>query len=413
MATTATDTAGSGHSGERELETSEKPLNHTPESESALPTKGENGQANGAEQPSPEDYPGGLRMALLLGAVIFCVFVMSLDMTIVGTAVPKITDEFHGLAQIPWYGSAYFMTFGGFQSSWGKAYRYVPLKIVFLMTMFIFEIGSLVCGVAPNATAFIVGRVIAGLGGAGIAAGGYTVIALSSRPEKRPLYVGAIGTTYGVAAVLGPVLGGVFSGHVTWRWCFYINLPIGIVATAVILILFKVPGNAQITMPATWRERFLQIDPSVTRQSIEERVGSSVCCLTTVTNYTGDRRQHDKEVHWSVRQCPVKVPSAINLGADYLPIIFKRHLLQQDILDIILVNVLGLRSPPEFDTYLQDHGGVNSTTDWGQKSMQNFKTPEARNRQFYSVIHFQNMHEGLEERAVSVLVPSNNHIQGV
>ncbi|KAM0818670.1 putative Efflux pump antibiotic resistance protein [Seiridium cardinale] len=261
MATTATDTAGSGHSGERELETSEKPLNHTPESESALPTKGENGQANGAEQPFPEDYPGGLRMALLLGAVIFCVFVMSLDMTIVGTAVPKITDEFHGLAQIPWYGSAYSMTFGGFQSSWGKAYRYVPLKIVFLMTMFIFEIGSLVCGVAPNATAFIVGRVIAGLGGAGIAAGGYTVIALSSRPEKRPLYVGAIGTTYGVAAVLGPVLGGVFSGHVTWRWCFYINLPIGIAATAVILILFKVPGNAQITMPATWRERFLQIDP--------------------------------------------------------------------------------------------------------------------------------------------------------
>ncbi|KAK6074974.1 trascription factor [Seiridium cupressi] len=247
MATTATDTAGSSHSGERELETSEKPFNHTPESESVLPNKGENGQANGAEQPSPGDYPGGLRMALLLGAVIFCVFVMSIwltaGQTIVGTAVPKITDEFHGLAQVPWYGSSYFMTFGGFQSSWGKVYRYVPLKITFLLTTSIFEIGSLVCGVAPNATAFIVGRVIAGLGGAGIAAGGYTVIALSSRPEKRPLYVGAIGTTYGVAAVLGPVLGGVFSDRVTWRWCFYINLPIGIAATAVILILFKVPAD--------------------------------------------------------------------------------------------------------------------------------------------------------------------------
>ncbi|KAH6653123.1 putative efflux pump antibiotic resistance protein [Truncatella angustata] len=200
-------------------------------------------------------------MTLLLSAVIFCIFVMSLDMTIVGTAIPKITDDFDGLEQVPWYGSAYFMTFGGFQSSWGKVYRYVPLKITYLLTMALFEIGSLVCATAPNATAFIVGRAIAGLGGAGIAAGGYTVIALSSRPERRPVYVGAIGTTYGVAAVLGPVLGGVFSDRVTWRWCFYINLPIGIAATAVILLLFKVPGNARITVPATWREKLLQTDP--------------------------------------------------------------------------------------------------------------------------------------------------------
>jgi MFS family permease len=70
--------------------------------------------------------------------------------TIVATAIPKITDEFHGLDKVGWYASAYFMTFGGWQAPWGKAYKYFPLKITFLVAIFIFELGSLICGVAPG-----------------------------------------------------------------------------------------------------------------------------------------------------------------------------------------------------------------------------------------------------------------------
>ena len=82
---------------------------------------------------------------------------VSLDMTIVATAIPKITDEFHGLDLVGWYGSAFFLTVGAFQSTWGKGYKYFPLKIKFLIAIFIFELGSLICGqytraCAPNAS---------------------------------------------------------------------------------------------------------------------------------------------------------------------------------------------------------------------------------------------------------------------
>jgi MFS family permease len=204
---------------------------------------------------------------------------VALDMTIVATAIPKITDEFHGLDLVGWYGSAFFLTVGSFQSTWGKAYKYFPLKLTFILSIFVFELGSLICGTyrvtfpvslslddanqspgaAPNSTALIVGRAIAGLGGAGIASGAYTIIAFAARPRQRPAFTGLLGAAYGIASVIGPLLGGVFAEKATWRWCFYINLPIGGIAGGIILLFFTTP-SAAVPVQASLKEKILQMD---------------------------------------------------------------------------------------------------------------------------------------------------------
>ena len=209
---------------------------------------------------TPGEYPSGLRLIFIIVALVLGIFLVSLDLTIVATAIPKITSEFHGLDDVAWYSAAFFMTIGGFQSAWGKAYKFFPLKVTFLFSVFVFELGSLICGVAPSSTALIVGRAVAGLGAAGIGSGTYTIIAFSASPKTRPMFTGIIGAAYGIAAVVGPLVGGALADKVTWRWCFYINLPIGGISALIILVFFKTPSAAK-PRSATVREKLIQMDP--------------------------------------------------------------------------------------------------------------------------------------------------------
>ncbi len=109
------------------------------------------------------DYPHAFKLAAIVIALVLSIFLVALDMTIVATAIPHITDEFHSLNQVGWYGSAFFLTLGAFQSTWGKAYKYFHLKPSFLVAIAIFELGSLICGVAQDSTTLIIGRAIAGM----------------------------------------------------------------------------------------------------------------------------------------------------------------------------------------------------------------------------------------------------------
>lgn len=122
----------------------------------------------------------------MISVALMCsIFLVALDLTIVATAIPRITEEFQSLDQLGWYGSAFFLTLGSFQATWGKLYKYTPLKTSYLCSIVIFEVGSLICGIAQNSTTLIIGRAISGMGGAGIASGAYIIMAFTAPPSKR------------------------------------------------------------------------------------------------------------------------------------------------------------------------------------------------------------------------------------
>ncbi|KAJ5180495.1 MFS transporter [Penicillium capsulatum] len=233
---------------------------HTASSRSSRDSPEEPKTANSAaETKKPENEMSSVwKLVLVTIALASAVFCMSLDATILATAIPKITTEFDSLGDVAWYGSSYLFTTCAVQLLFGKLYTFYSTKWMFLLGLLVFEIGSLVCGLAPNSTALIIGRSIAGLGGAGIFSGAIIIIATALPLRIRPIYTGLLASMHGVASVAGPILGGAFTDHVTWRWCFYINLPFGGL-TAIFVVLF-LPSNNTLITGLDWKEQLKQFD---------------------------------------------------------------------------------------------------------------------------------------------------------
>lgn len=205
----------------------------------ALPIVGHGDDEDGKRR--EPDYPRSWKLAAIITALCLAVFCMALDNTIIATAIPRITDEFGALQDVAWYISTYLLTTASFQLFFGKLYSFYSIKWTFLSAVALFELGSLVCGAAPSSRALIVGRAIAGLGSAGLFSGGLLIIAHTVPLRTRPLYTGAVGSMYGVASVAGPLLGGVFTDHLSWRWCFYINLPLGAITLVFVFFFLHTP----------------------------------------------------------------------------------------------------------------------------------------------------------------------------
>ncbi|KAJ7897440.1 ABC transporter [Mycena leptocephala] len=200
----------------------------------------------------------GRKLAVVFVALLLSLLLIALDQTILSTALPRIASDFDSFSLQGWVATSFVLAQTIFILFYGQLLRIFPAKWILVSAITIFEAGSLLCGVSQNVGQLIAGRTVSGLGAAGMFVAMIQVISQVTRLEDRPRLFGLFGAVFGLSSVIGPLIGGAFTDHVTWRW--FINLPIGGVSLfAVVMLLKASPPLGSDPNKRSFRDIFPQI----------------------------------------------------------------------------------------------------------------------------------------------------------
>ncbi|KAF4470368.1 Major facilitator superfamily domain general substrate transporter, partial [Fusarium albosuccineum] len=219
-----------------------------PDEEKAMPSQNDQ-QSSMHDTKTPRSIHGW-KWALSYTAMLSTTFLFALDNTIVADIQPAILNDLGQTELLPWIGTGFAL--GNMVIlPWSKAYGIFSIRRLYIFNILVFEIGSALCGAAPNMTAMILGRVIAGVGGSGMYSGTLTYVALCTSMKERATYMAGSTAVWGIGTVLGPVVGGAFAeSSASWRWGFYINLVVGAVFAPAYLFLFpSINPQPQLSLP--------------------------------------------------------------------------------------------------------------------------------------------------------------------